>query len=97
MIFGLQGRRRTEEEKEDNFWRRKIRKIFGEGKYRKYLEKENIVLQRRRRTKKNKENIWRKNIVFFVEDKKNGDGKGGNYLEKRRKINVGVDRRPTTG
>ena len=50
VIFGLQGRRTTEEEKEDNIWRsKKIR----EGKYRKYLEKENIVLQRRRRTKKN--------------------------------------------
>ena len=35
--------------------------------------------------------------MFFVEDKKNGDGKGGNYLEKRREINVDVDRRPTTG
>ena len=29
VIFDLQGRRRTEEEKEDNIWRRKI---FGEGK-----------------------------------------------------------------
>ena len=35
-----------------------------------------------------------KKIVFFVEEKKNKEGKVGNYLEKRRKINVDVDRRP---
>ena len=29
-------------EKEENIWRRKKRKIFGEGKRRKYLEKGNI-------------------------------------------------------
>ena len=35
-----------------------------------------------------------KKIVFFVEEKMNKEGKGGNYSEKRRKINVDVDRRP---
>ena len=28
-----------------------------------------------------KENIWRKKIYFFVEEKKSGEGKGGKYLE----------------
>ena len=55
IIFGQQGRRRTEEEKGT---------IFGEGKC---LEKENsfFFLWRRRRTEKeNIENIWRREVVF---------------------------------
>ena len=27
-------------------------------------------------------NIWRRKIYFFSEEKKNGEGKGGKYLEK---------------
>ena len=29
-----------------------------------------------------KKNIWRKKIYLFVEEKKNGEGKGGKYLER---------------
>ena len=48
----------------------------------KYLEKEKIFLWRRRRMEKEKEeNIWR-GKTYFLEKKKSGEVKGGNYLEK---------------
>ena len=28
------------------------------------------------------ENIWRRKLFFFAEEKKNGEGNGGKYLEK---------------
>ena len=46
---------------------------------------------RRRRTgaeNENEENIWRRRM-FFVEEKKNGKGKLGKYLEKENVTNSG--------
>ena len=54
--------------------RRKRRKIFREGEY--------LFFWRKRKPEKEKEeNIWRRK--FFVEERKDGVGKGGKYLEKR--------------
>ena len=36
-----------------------------------------------------KENIWSKKRYFFVEEKKNGEGKGGKYLERENVTMVG--------
>ena len=46
------------------------------------MEKGNVFFVEGEKTEKEKEeNIWRRK-VFFSEEKKIGDGKGGNYLEK---------------
>ena len=68
---------------------------------RRRTEKENIENIWRREVvfcggEEERRKIWRifgKENSFFVEEKKNEEGKGGNYSEKRRKINVDVDRR----
>ena len=46
---------------------------------RKYLEKENIILERRRKTEKEKEeNIWKRKVFYCEREEKQG--------RKRRKI-----------
>ena len=67
-------------EQEGNIWSAGTKKNGG-GKGGQYLEKEN------------KENIWRRKIVFFVEEKKNREGKYRKYLEKG---NIFLQRRRKT-
>ena len=57
-------------------WRKKRRKIFGEGKYIFCGGKEK---QRRKRRK-----MFGEGKYFFGKEKKNGEGKGGKYLEKEK-------------
>ena len=55
---------------------------------RKYLEKENIFLQRRRRTDAEKEeNMWKRKYV--EKEKKNREGRGRTNLEKEKLARVG--------
>ena len=76
-------KRRTEKEKEESIWKKKInfrggkekqsrktRKVFGEGKY--------IFLWRRKNREGKGGNNWTRKIHFFAER----EGKGGKYLEK---------------
>ena len=76
-IFLISKRGKTEREKEESIWKRKIfgqwrrgkrekekeeARKNGEGKKRKYLKKENISFWRRKRTgKENEEKLWRRN------------------------------------
>ena len=80
-------RRKTE--KAENFWRRNFfceDKEKGEGKGRRYLEKENVIFVEEKKTEKEiEENIWRRKIYFFAEKK----GKGGEYLEKENILFAG--------
>ena len=39
-------------------------------------------LRTRKAEKKKEENVWRRRISFFLEEKKNREGKRWNYLEK---------------
>ena len=60
----------------------------GGGKEGKYLEKEKIFGEEknicwRRKTEEKEENIWRRKDISW-EEKKNGEGKGGKYLETER-------------
>ena len=58
----------------------------GEGKGRRYLEKENVIFVEEKKTEKEiEENIWRRKIYFFAEKK----GKGGEYLEKEKILLAG--------
>ena len=41
-------------------------------------------LRRKRKTEKEKEENMEMKIFFFAEEKKNGEGKGGKYLEKEK-------------
>ena len=59
-------RNKTEMEKEDYIWRRKI--YFFQRKA--------------KPAKKNEEYSWRQKICFFAGEKINSRGKGGRYLEK---------------
>ena len=74
-----------EKEKEENIWRREIffadekEKEKREGKVRKYLEKENIYLWRRRKNREGKGGKYLEKNTFFVAEKKNGEGKGRKY------------------
>ena len=91
-------RKRGQYLEKENVWRRKI--VFFLWRRRR-TEKENIENIWRREVvfcggEEERRKIWRifgKENSFFVEEKKNEEGKGGNYSEKRRKINVDVDRR----
>ena len=73
-----------EKEKEENIWRREIffadekEKEKREGKVRKYLEKENIYLWRRK-NREGKGGKYLEKNTFFVAEKKNGEGKGRKY------------------
>ena len=51
---------------------------------RKYVEKENIFLQRRRKMETEKGKICGKGKYFFVEEKRNREGKGGKDMEKKK-------------
>ena len=70
-IYSLQMRRKTE--KAENFWRRNFfceDKEKGEGKGRRYLEKENVIFVEEKKTEKEiEENIWRR-IIFFCGEKR---------------------------
>ena len=74
-----------EKEKEESIWRREIffaeekEKEKREGKVRKYLEKENIYLWRRRKNREGKGGKCLEKNTFFVAEKNNGEGKGRKY------------------
>ena len=95
----MQRRRKTENEKEDNFWRRKIFFWRGQGKGGQFLEKESIVLRRRRKRR----TIFGEGKCSFAEEKKNRERKGGKSLakenilfaeeKKRRKISFAEEKK----
>ena len=62
----------VEKEKKANIWRRNSRKILGEGKY--LVRGGDKEWRRKRRKNLEKENIWSE------KEKKNGEGRGGEYL-----------------
>ena len=72
----LRRRRKSETEKEENIWRRKISFCGGEERERRYFERENIFLWRRRRTKEEKEeNITEKKTLSRVDGRVDEDGR----------------------
>ena len=90
IFFGR--RRKTEEEKLANIWRKKISCLWRRRKLEKERE-ENIWRRKGRKIfgegkggkyleREREENICRRKISFFVEGKKNGQGKRGKYFEK---------------
>ena len=80
------GEEKSEKEREKMFgegkyflWRgrkpeTKRKKIFGEGKYLNYREVEIPRWERRKMLERK---------IYFMEEKKNGEGRGGNYLENK--------------
>ena len=51
------------------------------GKRRKYLDKENIMTaDEMKKGERKMENIWRRKISFFSEERKNGEENGGKHL-----------------
>ena len=72
-------------EQENNLLGKK--KKHGEGKggciynINNWRSKIFFLWKRRNTEKKKEENIWRRNISFFAEEKENGEGRGGKYLD----------------
>ena len=52
--------------------------MHSQRKRGKYLEKENILCKGEDKRRRNLE----KGNIFFAEEKKNGEGRGGKYLDK---------------
>ena len=47
-----------------------------------------ILIMRGRMQKEKEENIWRRKIIFLAEAEKNGEGKGGEEKQRRKKRNI---------